>query len=238
MPKGSREEIKSLITFLQQVRASIVSDYQRLLFNKSLITAENLKRSFQGGIKNERTLCKLTHYHNETMKSVLEQGTLKNYSTTTKYVKSFLLRNFKVSDLAVSEINYWFITEFEMFLRMHEPLEHQKKLGNNGVMKHLERLRKMLGLAYEMEWVIKNPFDQYNLKFDKYERGYLTFEELKRLENKVFELTRLRWVRDLFVFSCYTGLAYCDTMALTPDRILKGIDREDWVVTSKKVENL
>ena len=234
LAKGNKEEVKSLNHYLEQVRASIVSDYQQMVLSKKLITAQILKLSFQNGSKNERTLCTLMEYHNETMKSVLEPGTLKNYYTTTKYVKKFLLKNFKVSDIAVTDINYRFITEFEIFLRRHQPLDHQKKLGNNGVMKHLERLRKMMGLAYKMEWIPKNPFEQYSLKFDKFERGCLNSEELERLESKTFGIPRLNWIRDLFVFSCYTGLAYCDTMALTPGNIKIGIDNEDWLITARK----
>ncbi|MEO5995801.1 MAG: site-specific integrase [Chitinophagaceae bacterium] len=234
LAKGNKEEVKSLNHYLEQIRASIVTDYQEMVLSKKLITAQNLRLSFQGGKRNERTLCTLMEFHNETMNSVLEPGTLKNYFTTTKYVQKFLLKNFRVPDIALADINYRFITEFEIFLRRHQPLDHQKKSGNNGAMKHLERLRKMMGLAYKMEWIFKNPFEQYSLKFYKYERGCLNEEELKRIENKAFEIPRLNWIRDLFVFSCYTGLAYCDTMKLTPAHINRGIDNEGWLITSRQ----
>ena len=101
-------------------------------------------------------------------------------------------------------------------------------------MKHLERLRKMVRLAVKMEWISKNPFENYQLKFQKVERSYLTDTELSSIEDKEFTIERLVWVRNLFVFSCYTGLAYIDTMKLSPSNIVRGIDGEYWLITSRK----
>jgi len=92
----------------------------------------------------------------------------------------------------------------------------------------------MVRLASKMEWIAKNPFENYQLKFQKVERGYLTDTELSSIENKEFTIERLEWVKDLFVFSCYTGLAYIDTMRLSPSNIARGIDAEYWLVTSRQ----
>ena len=113
------------------------------------------------------------------MKETLAPGTLKNYFTTARYIKSFLLIHYKTTDIFLSELNYRFICEFELFLKKHTPTDHQKKLQNNGVMKHLERLRKMAKLAVRLEWISKDPFEKFQLRFNKVERGFLTPEELK-----------------------------------------------------------
>ena len=168
------------------------------------------------------------------MKTVLSHGTLKNYFTTSKYLGKFLKAQHKTADIYLTDLNYQFISEFELFLRKYIPTDHQKKLQNNGVMKHLERLRKMVRLAVKMEWISKNPFENYQLKFQKVERSYLTDTELSSIEDKEFTIERLVWVRDLFVFSCYTGLAYIDTMKLSPSNIVRGIDGEYWLITSRK----
>ena len=73
--KGSKEETLTLNNYLQQIRSAIVCDYQQMLLNKKLITAETLKLSFLGG-KNEHSLNTLMEYHNTQMKSVLANGTL------------------------------------------------------------------------------------------------------------------------------------------------------------------
>jgi site-specific recombinase XerD len=92
----------------------------------------------------------------------------------------------------------------------------------------------MVNMAVIMDWLAKDPFAKYRQHFDKVERFYLTKEELSAIENKKFSIERLQTVKDLFLFSCYTGLAYIDTMNLTAGNIIKGIDGNDWLITSRQ----
>jgi len=234
MGKGNRDEIRSLNIFLEQFRSMIVSRYQEMLVQKKIITAEAIKNSFQVTGVEEFTLCKLMEYHNTNLKGSLSWGTMKNYFTTQKYLQNFMKKRYNITDIYLSELTFKFITEFEMFLRNHKPIDHQRRLSNNGVMKHIERLRKMISMAERMEWIEKDPFAKYKLKFEKVGREFLTKEELDRLENHKFQIDRLDWVRDLFVFICYTGLAYIDVMQLKQSNVSVGIDGEYWLVTSRQ----
>ena len=108
-------------------------------------------------------------------------------------------------------------------------MDHQKPLHNNGVMKHMERFRKMINVALKNEWMEKDPFKGHKLKFTRFERGYLAEAELEKLVQKEFAIERLQLVKDLFVFSCYTGLAYIDTVTLTPANIVQGMDNSSWI---------
>ncbi len=105
-------------------------------------------------------------------------------------------------------------------------------------MKHIERLRKMVSLAFKMEWLDKDPFIKFEAKYEKKERGFLTLEELQSIENKVFMIQRLQLIKDLFVFSCYTGLSYGDVMNLTTDNICKGIDGKQWIYSKREKTNV
>lgn len=154
--------------------------------------------------------------------------------TTQKYVKQFLKEKMKTSDLFLSQLNYKFLTDFEYFLLKHQPKDHHKPCGNNTVMKHIERLRKMVNIALKNEWLEKDPFAKFKKTFTKTNRECLTELELKTIEAKEFKIERLRFVKDLFVFSCYTGLAYIDVMQLTPRSITLGIDGETWLFTSRQ----
>ncbi len=234
MAKGSREEIKSLNHYLDEVQARIMECYQEMQVQKRLITADAIKSMFLGTDQKDFTLCKLVDYHNQAMRDTLTWGTMKNYFTTQKYIHRFLKERFGTTDMFLSELSYKFITDFEFYLRNYKPKDHQKPLGNNGVMKHLERFRKMVTMAVKMEWVSRDPFDKYQLKFHRVDRGFLDAEELETLESKDFKIVRLQWVRDLFVFSCYTGLAYIDAMNLTPSNITIGIDGEYWLSTCRQ----
>jgi len=179
----------------------------------------------------------LMHYHNTDQAQVLESGTMKNYYTTQKYVKEFLKERFKTSDKYLSELTYKFITDFEYYLRSRKPEKGQKALQTNGVMKHLERFCKMVNLAVRLEWIERNPFHAYQLKFEKVERDYLTKEELARIEEKQFHIIRLQVVKDLFVFSCYTGLAYIDVFNLTPANLIEKSGNKIWIMTNRQKTN-
>lgn len=209
LAKGSKGEIQALNQYLEKVRAKIVNLYQELTLSGKVITAVAIKNKFLGIDQQEFTLCKLMEYHNTQMIQVIAQGTMKNYFTTQKYLKRFLLRKLNTSDIFLSEINYKFVIDFEFFLRTWKPLDHQKPLQNNGVMKHMERFHKMINLAKKLEWMSKDPFVNYRLKFEKVERGFLSSEELSAIELKEFKIERLQQVKDLFVFSCYAVSLRC-----------------------------
>ena len=92
----------------------------------------------------------------------------------------------------------------------------------------------MANLAFKLEWIQKNPFNQFQLKYHKYDRVYLTELELQILEEMEFTNERLQRVKDCFVFSCYTGLSYIDVKELTEGNIVQGIDGRYWIYTKRQ----
>nr|WP_294901384.1 site-specific integrase [uncultured Pedobacter sp.] len=233
--KGIKEEARKLNDHIERVRTLISDAYYQLVQTKQIINVDAVKAEFLGYNDDSRmTLLQLCKYHNTEMEKKLAKGTMKNYYTTQKYISLFLKQKYKRTDIALSELNYKFILDFENFLMTRQPKDHQKKLHNNGTMKHLERLCKMSNMALMLEWMDKDPFARHKLHFQKVERFFLTKEELKAIEEKKFTIERLEAVKDLFLFSCYTGLAYIDTMNLGKENILKGIDGEDWLMTSRQ----
>lgn len=234
MARGSREEIKALNHFLEEVKARLMECYQEMQIQKQLITAEAIKNKFCGNDQKDHTLSKVVNYHNTQMKDSLAWGTMKNYFTTQKYILLFLKKQFGTTDIFLSQLSYRFIADFEHFLRNYKPLDHHKPLANNGVMKHIERFRKMINMAVRMEWLDKDPFAKYHQKFERVEREFLSEKELLTLQERELKIVRLQWVRDLFIFSCYTGLAYIDVMQLTPANISIGIDGDYWLITNRQ----
>ncbi len=159
---------------------------------------------------------------------------MKNYFTTKKYVYLFLTKKYKNADIFLSSLNYQFITEFEFFLRTCEPLDKSNPLTNNGIMKHMERLRKIVTLAFKMEWIHKDPFAQYKLRFKRKEMSFLTADELYKIENIELSKKIVVKARDLFVFYCYTGLAFVDMDNLRSNNLCIGIDGEYWIKTNRQ----
>lgn len=233
MPRGSRKEIAELSMFLSQFKAKIISIYQQMLLSDDVIDGPAIRDKMMGTGKLAPTLLALIEHHNEQQEPKLASGTMKNYHTTQRYIKKFLMEKYYRTDIILSELNYRFILDFESYLFNHVPKDHQKPLNNNGIMKHIERLRKMINMAVMLDWLPKDPFASFKKHFDKVERQCLTGKELTGLVNKQFSIERLRHVRDMFLFSCYTGLAYIDLAELTPSNIITGIDGGLWISTSR-----
>jgi len=221
--KGLNDESKLINSYLKQIQAKLFGCYQKLSNEDKPFSSAIIKAHFLGENVSRYSLSDIIEYHNEHMKSTLRWGTQKNYFTTHKYIFSFLKGKHKTTDMFLSELNYKFIIDFERFLRA------QKSMGNNTVMKHIERLRKMVSLAYKMEWIDKDPFIKFEAKYEKKGRTFLTLEELQTIENKTFGIARLQLIKDLFVFSCYTGLSYGDVMNLTNQNLCIGIDSKPWI---------
>lgn len=231
--KGKREEIIKLNSHIERVRTIIADGYNDLVQQRKTVTVDAVKSLFVGGDEETMTLGKLIAYHNQEAAHKLAPGTMKNYITTQRYIEKFLKDRYKRNDITLAELNYRFVMDFESYLATSIPQDHQKPLNNNGIMKHIERLRKMVNLAITLDWLPKDPFASFKKHFDKVERQCLNTEELASLANKEFKIDRLEHVRDMFLFSCYTGLAYIDMTQLTKENIIKGIDGGLWLSTSR-----
>ena len=236
--KGKRQEIVKLNSHMEQVRSLIFDCYQELIQQNKPVSVDAVKAKYLGeDIEEAMTLLKMIEYHKQVAIGKLAPGTMKNYYTTENYLKKFVKHQYNKSDILLDELNYRFILDFENFLINYESVDHHKALNNNGVMKHLERLRKIVNMAVMMDLLEKDPFPKYKLHFDKVERGHLTKEELKVLSKKNFKIERLQSVLDMFLFSCHTGLAYIDIFNLTQENIVKGIDGRDWLMTNRQKTN-
>ncbi len=232
--KGSSAEVKKLNLFLEEIRMNVFSAYDQLRRQKKFITAQAVKARYFDEDISELTLLSAFEYHNEEVSHTLAPGTARHYKTCLAHVKRFLKQVLKAEDIHLEELSFSFITRFELFLRKYKPVDHQKPLGNNTIMKHIQRVRKVVTLAVKLEWIDKDPFAKYKCKFTPSTRKYLSDEELASFEALDGLGDRLQYVKDLFVFSCYSGLVYIDTMQLTPKHIVIGIDGSKWIYTDRQ----
>ena len=232
--KGSSMESQQVNRSLDRTYNKLYECFRQLHDSNLLISAQGIKARYLGKDDSFKKLSELLNYHTEHMKDVLKYGTMKNYYTTERYLYKFLKTHFKTDDIFLKQINYQFITDFEHFLRNYKPKRNRKSLTNNGTMKHLERLKKLLNLAQKLEWVDKDPFAKFQLKFKKSERDFLNEEELQKLIEHRFDRISHQQTRDVFVFSCYTGLSWIDVKNLKPENIVIGIDGRKWIFTARE----
>jgi site-specific recombinase XerD len=155
-------------------------------------------------------------------------GTLERFKISLKHTQEFILWKYNVSDISINKIGYAFVTEFEFYLRS------VKNCNNNTAIKYIRNFRKIIKICLNNDWLDKNPCSRYEGKMKEVERDFLTEEELNRIYNKKFSSARLTLVKDIFIFSCYTGLAYIDVIGLKRDHISIGIDGQKWIFKNRQ----
>tara|TARA_E500000318_G_scaffold15281_1_gene15616 strand:+ start:2219 stop:3457 length:1239 start_codon:yes stop_codon:yes gene_type:complete len=230
--KGYSNYVISLNKYLDQIYTGLHEAHRLLMAEGKVITPLAIKARFFGEDEGGKTLKQLIAYHNGTMHTSLRPGTRKNYRITERCINLFLKEEYGVEDIKLKKLNYRFISDFEQYLRKYRP-STRTKCTNNGAMKHMERLKKMSRLAVRMEWISKDPFENYKLHFVKAQREHLTKRELGLIEETSFTKQGVEKTKDVFLFSCYTGLSYIDVKALCPDNVIKGIDGNDWLFTKR-----
>jgi len=232
--KGSSPNARQINEYLDQTYTKFFQIYQDLKYAEKLITSQLIKAHFVGDNENDKTLQNLIDYHHSKIKNTLAKGTIRNFGVTQNYIAKFLNKRKKTNDVYLRELDFKFLCDFENFLSNYWPSGPPNSLSQNTIMKHIQRLRKMVTLAYHIEWIEKDPFVRWKPVFEKREREFLSEKELSDMEIFEFTIDRLDRVRDLFVFSCYTGISYVDIVNLTQENVVVGMDGNDWIFTRRK----
>jgi integrase/recombinase XerD len=231
--KGNGITARKINFYLDDIKSNLVQCYRDLKSEAKTPSPQQVKARFLGEDKKNYNLQDIIDYHNNKMAHKLSEKTMCHYKTSQKYINEYVVNEYNTTEILLQDLDYSFVLGFENFLRSYQPKHYQGKIGNNAVMKHIQRLRKMITLAYHLEWIDRDPFVKYKPVIEKKEREFLTDSELKSIENLLSPIERISIVRDLFLFSCYTGISYGDIMSLTDNNILKGIDGNNWIMSQR-----
>lgn len=229
---GSTVESKSLNFYLKSFEQKVYDAYHQLMKDKSKVSTEALKNKLLGKGEVTRMLIPIFEDHNDRMEKLVgkefAQGTLTRYKTCLKHTKEFLKWKYNLSDIDIKEIDYTFLNDFEFYLRT------EKSCGNNSAVKYIMNFGKIIRSSLAKGWIDKDPYLNYDSTFNEVDRVFLNDEEIEKLFNKDFKNERLSQVRYIFLFSCFTGLAYIDTQKLTHDNINVGLDGNKWIFTKRQ----
>ena len=230
--KGSSEEARLINTHLDTLRTKVYETENWMINNNQEINAQSFKNRLLGVEEKQRKLILIFEDHNKRMKELVGRefsiNTLKKYETALSHTKEFLLSQYKIKDISIKQVDIAFINDFDFFLR------NTKKCNNNSTIKYIRNFGKIIKQAYVNGWIEKDPFLNYKGKVKQTDRNYLTQSELQDIINKEIRIQRLELVRDMFIFSCFTGLAYIDVFNLTKENVIKGIDGEMWISTHRQ----
>ncbi len=229
---GTKEDVKALNSYLDTLQGKAYEAHRRLLDTESIVTAEAVKNKFTGKAEKPRMMVPIFQDHNNRIKTLLgeefSKGTLCRYTTALKHIVDFLQWKYSISDIDIRKIDHAFITEFEFYLRS------VRKCNNNSAVKYVKNFGKIIRICISNSWLDKDPFVNYKSKFREVVREFLSQDEIDAIAAKEFSIERLDQVRDIFLFSCYTGLAYIDVKQLTRNNVGMGIDAEKWIFTSRQ----
>jgi len=234
--KPKNDKLRQLNTYLEEVRGKIVYHYQQLSLH-GVTSAAAVKSAFlcvSCDLEGQTMgLLELIDKHNKEVEPFMERGTIKNYYTTAAYVRNFLAAKLAAGDLVLSKVDFRLISQFEMYIRTN-PLKRFDPCHNNGTMKHMERLKKIILWAIRNEWMVKNPFEGYRMQYKHKAMVFLSKEELSMIETYDFKDPLLQTVRALFIFSCYTGLSYIDLIKLKTNNIVIKEGGQKWLETTRQ----
>ena len=234
---GRSSFANSFNSFLESLRTKMFESYSYLLNNRKNITCETLMNKFLGIEERTVTLIEAFTDHNNQIKQLIGNGfaygTWERYETSLRHTRQFLLWKYKITDIDVREINPAFISDYEFFLRT------VRNCANNSAVKYIKNFQKIINICLDNEWITKNPFANYKSKVVAPDIRCLTEDELSTVKTKIFRTERLSQVRDIFIFCCYTGLAYSDVKKLALENIILDQNKEKWIKvkrTKTKVE--
>lgn len=229
--KATGKAAGQLNNLLDDIKASLNQIYHEQQRRDNYVTAEKVKNEFLGHTEHHETLLNLFEKHNNDVKQLIgiskSASTYQKYEVTRKHLASFIQYKYNLSDIALKEINLMFITDFEVYLKTIG------KCNSNTTAKFMQFFKRIILIARNNSLIIGDPFANYKIRLQRVDRGYLSEEEIKKILKLKLVSERLEHVRDLFIFSCFTGLAYIDVAGLRKDHIRKSFDGNLWIMTKR-----
>ena len=219
---------------LDKIKARIDKYYKEIVERDNFVTAEKVKNAFLGLEYRQHTLMTtfsqwIDDYKKQVAGGLKAQKTLDKYNAVYKHVGSFMQFHYHVSDMALKEILPSFISDFEIYLKTEKHFVH------NTANIYVKPIMMLMHRAHENGWVARYPFGEYRIGKEEVEKGFLTKDELQALMNIPQLNAKRSLVRDLFVFCCFTGLAYVDLKNLKKENIVKNpVDGSLWIRTHRQ----
>jgi len=229
--KGPKSETHTVNNTLDSLRTKVKKIFTQLETMGKPITAEIIRNTLEGKTRNRRSLVEVFELYNKQLEAKVghgyTKGTLEKYTATCSKVKNFIKFQYNRSDVFLDELDYQFINNYEVYLKS------EVKNIHNTVSKSVSFLKKIIHHSIYNGWLERDPFKSFRCPYKDPDRAFLSQDELDALQKKSITINRLAIVRDMYVFSCFTGLPFSDLEKLTPADISIGIDGEKWLIYNR-----
>src|SRR5215217_6695243 len=229
---GTKEDAKSLNVHLDSILQAANAARVYLLERNLEITSEAIKKVLLGETDEKRMIMDIFKEHNAKMALLIgidfAPATLLRFKTSYDHTKNFIKTFYGKDDLPLGQLNYEFINEYYHWLKT------VRKCGQNSTLKYLSNFKKIVRECILKGWLPRDPFIGFKSKKVEVNKNPLTLSELRTLANHEFSVDRLKYVKDVFLFSCYTGLSYVDVKKLRYSDLIKSDDSDLWISTFRQ----
>tara|TARA_R110002020_G_scaffold454448_1_gene669882 strand:- start:658 stop:1902 length:1245 start_codon:yes stop_codon:yes gene_type:complete len=224
---GNSREAVEINTHISNLRHKLNQIHQNYIENDKYISANSLIKELRGENDIVKMTLEIFKEHNENFDQLIgkdiSKASAQRYWTCYNHIQHFIKEQYKEDDFRLKDIDYNFITKFEHYLKTKRNCNH------NSALKYVNNFKKIIRIALANKWMDHDPLINYRVKFEPVEREFLSQEEVDALWSQELHFDRLKLVRDMFIFSCYTGLAYSDVEKLSKSDITLGIDGSRWI---------
>lgn len=232
--KGRGSESLNLNAQLDNISNSLQVIFKKHEFDEDL-TLDKIKSIFLGKNKIKTTFVEFYDKYLEDIKSQVGAGKsialYHKYSAARNHFVNFLHTKYGRKDLMPSELTHIIIHDFEIYLKTVISLK------TNSATKTLKFFKTVVIFAQKCGVMTHDPFLNHHFHLEPVDRGFLTDDEIQRIMQKDFEIPRLEMVRDVFIFSCFCGLAYIDVAHLTQENIVT-LDNRQWIIINRQKTNV
>lgn len=232
--KGRGSESLNLNAQLDNISNSLQMIFKKHEFDEDL-TLDKIKSIFLGKNKIKTTFVEFYDKYLEDIKAQVGAGKsialYHKYSAARSHFVNFLHAKYGRKDLMPGELTHLIIHDFEIYLKTVVSLK------SNSATKTLKFFKTVVIFAQKCGVMTHDPFLNHHFHLEPVDRGFLTDEEIQRIMQKDFEIPRLEMVRDVFIFSCFCGLAYIDVVHLTQENIIT-LDNRPWIIINRQKTNV
>jgi site-specific recombinase XerD len=230
--RGNSVEARQMNVYLDTLTAKVLKLEREMVQDGQVITVESFREKWMGIQERPRMLMEIFQQHNDQLAALIGKefspATLERYNTSRDHTKAFLQWKYGIDNIDIKRLNYEFVCDYEFWLKT------QRNCNHNTAIKYISNFRKIINICIRRGWLQKDPFLGFKMTKHEVERDFLTEDELQAITSKDFGTERLNHVRDIFVFSCFTGLAYADVQKLKRSEVARGIDGDYWIFTSRQ----
>lgn len=216
--KGNTLANKQINAFLDQMEYTLHDLTLQIQRAGKQVSAKRILDKYKNLNAPKMGILALYSEHNKELKELvgvtIALATFKRHETSLKLFQEFLAYKYHAKDVQIDEVDLEMLQKYQHYLMT---VRHN---NNNTTVKYLKNLGKVLNLGVSRKLITASPLEEMKLKTEAVDRGFLTKDELARLADKKFEVERLEQVRDVFLFCCFTGLAYVDVHSLTADDLV------------------